>query len=187
MPLMASVPPLLARAGGEVGQELIAPGAQGPAEPGDLGDRAGGERLEHLRGDGAALGEVGGGERRPQLLVAAPGDGDLEVRVAGLEPGFDSVDLAGGQLVGAGAQRVADPIQRVMFAAAVAELFLLDPAAGLFHRLESEPDHVKGVQYGGGVFEFVADRVASSRGTDPASPCLTPAVNLAPRLDNQSA
>jgi hypothetical protein len=133
-----------------------------------------------------ALGEASGGERRPQLLVAAPGDGDLEVRVAGLEPGFDSGDLAGGQLVGAGAQRVADPIQRVVFAAAVTELFLLDPAAGLFHRLNSEPDHMKGVQNGGGVLEFVADRVGVA-----AEPIqrrrFTPAVNPAPRLDNQSA
>jgi hypothetical protein len=61
--------------------------------------------------------------------------------------------------VGAGAQRVADPIQRVVFAAVVTELFLLDAAAGLLHRLESEPHHVKGVQDGGGVLEFLADRV----------------------------
>jgi hypothetical protein len=33
------------------------------------------------------------------------------VRVTGLEPGPDSLDLAAGQLIGTGAQRVADPIQ----------------------------------------------------------------------------
>jgi hypothetical protein len=76
-----------------------------------------------------------------------------------LKPGLDSLDLAGGQLVGAGAQRVADPIQRVRFAAAMTELFLLDPAARLFHRPESEPDHMKGVQHGGGILQFVADCV----------------------------
>jgi hypothetical protein len=33
-------------------------------------------------------------------------------------------------------------------------------ASGLLHRLQAEPDHVEGVQDGGGVLELVADRVA---------------------------
>ena len=134
----------------------------------------------------AALGEARGGERRAQLLVAAPGDGDLEVRVAGLQPGLDPFDLAGGELVGAGAQGVADPVERVVLAAAVAELFLLDPAAGLLHRLQAEPDDVEGVQDGGGVFELVADRVAVAAeriqggGADPGG-------ERSPRQRSQSA
>ena len=39
------------------------------------------------------------------------------------------------------------------------ERFLLDPA-GLLHRFQPKPDHVEGVEHGGGVVEFVADRVA---------------------------
>src|SRR4051794_6078085 len=35
-------------AGGEVGQELVLPGPQGPAQAGDLGDRAGRERSDDL-------------------------------------------------------------------------------------------------------------------------------------------
>ena len=44
--------------------------------------------------------------------------------------------------------------------AAVLELFLLDPAAGLLHRFQPKPDRVEGVEHGGGVVEYVADRVA---------------------------
>jgi hypothetical protein len=47
-----------------------------------------------------------------------------------------------------------------VLAAAVTELFLLYPAAGLLHRLESEPYHMEGIQDGCGVFMLVADRVA---------------------------
>jgi hypothetical protein len=64
--------------------------------------------------------------------------GDFVVGVAGLQPGLDPFDLAGSQPVRAGAEGVADPVERVVFAAAVIELFLLDPAAGLLHRLQAE-------------------------------------------------
>ena len=40
-------------AGVELGQDLLAPAAQGPAESGDLGDRAGGEGGDDLLGDRA--------------------------------------------------------------------------------------------------------------------------------------
>jgi hypothetical protein len=50
MPLMASVPPLLARAV-QVGQELLPSDGQGAAEPGNLGDRAAMERLDDRQGD----------------------------------------------------------------------------------------------------------------------------------------
>jgi len=56
-------PAVVGSAGGEVGQELLAPGSQGSAEPGDLGDRAGVERLEYGDGDLLAFAEVLGGER----------------------------------------------------------------------------------------------------------------------------
>ena len=43
-------------AGVEVGQHLLAPGLQGAAEPGDLGDRAGREAGDDLLGDPPTLG-----------------------------------------------------------------------------------------------------------------------------------
>ena len=94
------------------------------------------------------------------MLVAAPGHGDFVVGVAGLQAGLDPFDLAGGEPVGAGAECVADPVERVVFAAAVAELFLLDPAPGFLHRLQAELHHVEGVQHRDGVVELVTDRVA---------------------------
>jgi hypothetical protein len=41
----------------------------------------------------------------------------------------------------------------------VAQQFLLDSAADLFHRLQAEPHDVECVQHGDGVVEFVADGV----------------------------
>ena len=147
-------------AGGEVGEELFAPGPEGAAESGDLGDRAGGERVEGGDRDLSALGQVGRVVGGAELLVAAPRYGDLVVRVAGGQPGFDPLDLAGGQPVGSGPEYVADLVERVVFAAPVSELILLDPASGLLHGLQSKLHHVEGVEHGGRVFEFVTDRVA---------------------------
>jgi hypothetical protein len=54
--------------GVEVGQHLRLPGLGGAAEAGDLGDRAGGEGVDHLLGDRSAAAWAGG-EGRSQLLV----------------------------------------------------------------------------------------------------------------------
>jgi hypothetical protein len=129
-------------AGGEVGQELGLPGTQGAAEACDLGDGAGVESLDNLGRDGSSFGQALGVVGRPELLVAAPGDGDLKIRVAGLQTGMDPFELAVGEPLNPGTESVADLVERVVFAAAVAELFLLDPAAGLLHRGESELDHM---------------------------------------------
>jgi len=77
-----------------------------------------------------------------------------------LQPRLDPFDLARRQPLCAGPERVADSIQRVVFAAAVAELLLLHPPAGFFRGLQSEADQVEGVQHSNGVVELVADRVA---------------------------
>jgi hypothetical protein len=45
--------------GGEVGQELVAPGPECAAESGDLGDRAAGERLQGGGGDPLTFHETG--------------------------------------------------------------------------------------------------------------------------------
>jgi hypothetical protein len=68
-------------------------------------------------------------------------------------------DLSGGQLLRAGPEGIADPVERVVFAAAVIELFLLDSAGGLLHRLEPEPYYVEGVEHRGRVVELVMDGV----------------------------
>ena len=159
MPLMASVPPLLARPVVEVGQELFLQARRVRPRRAISGIGQEGRSRGLARRSSCPR----RGSWRGTLSAAAgstPGDGDLEVGVAGVKAGFDPLDLAGGERVGAGAQGVADPVERVVLAAAVAEQFLLDPAAGLLHRLEAELDDVEGVQDGGGVLELVADRVA---------------------------
>ena len=45
-------------AGGEVGEGRLGPSAEGLAEPGELGDRAGRQGVEELLGDPLADGEV---------------------------------------------------------------------------------------------------------------------------------
>ena len=50
-------------------------------------------------------------------------------------------------------------MERVVLVTAVTEELLLHPAADFFHRLQPEPDHMEGVEDGGGVFQLVADGV----------------------------
>ena len=100
---------------GEVGQELGLPGAQGAAQAGDLGDRAGVEGVDDLDRDRPPLGEILGVVGRPELLVAAPRDGDLVVRVAGLQAGLEPFDLTVGEPFDSGAEDVADLVERVFF------------------------------------------------------------------------
>lgn len=80
--------------GAEVGEDLRAPGPQGPAEPGDLGDRAGVQAGEDLLGEQAALAQAGGAAvDRAQLLLDRPGELDLPVRVADGQPGLQPAVL----------------------------------------------------------------------------------------------
>ena len=65
-------------------------------------------------------------------------------------------------MFGAVAEQPADPIQRVIGVAAVAQGVLLDPAADLVDDLGAELDDVEGVQDGDRVGQLVADRVVES-------------------------
>lgn len=55
-PFIASVGPLDAPPGVEVGQERVAPLFQGPAQTRDFGDRAGRQSLDEVLGQSPALG-----------------------------------------------------------------------------------------------------------------------------------
>jgi hypothetical protein len=123
--------PVVGAVGGEVAQECVAPLVQGSAESGDLGDRAGGERGEDLLRDPAPVGVAGLVIDRSQLLGAAVGDLDLDVTLVGDEGCFQAGPLPVGEVLDAGAQDVADPVERVGLAAAVAVDVLLDPATDL--------------------------------------------------------
>jgi hypothetical protein len=67
--------------------------------------------------------------------------------------------LAFGEFLGPGAQGVADPVERVVFAATMTELLLLHSAPGLLHRGQPQPDHVEGVEDRDRVGELVIDGV----------------------------
>jgi hypothetical protein len=65
------------------------------------------------------------------LLGAQPGEGDLVVPLVGGQGSLEAGALPVGQVLGTGAQQVADPIHRVALAASVPVDLLLDPAADL--------------------------------------------------------
>ena len=76
-----------------------------------------------------------------------------------METGLEAFDLSIGEPFDTGAEDVADLEERVVLPAAVAELLLLDPAAGLLHRGDAELDDVECIEHRSGVFELVPDRV----------------------------
>ena len=145
-------------AGGEVAEERVFPLVQGAAKAGDLGDRAAGERGEDLLGDPPPVCVTGLVIDRAQLLRALPGDLDRHVALVGGEPQLQARALPVGQVFGAGAQDVADPIERVGLAAAVAVDLLLDTAADLVDRGGAELHDVESINDRDGVGELVLTR-----------------------------
>ena len=129
----------------EVAEELAAPLFQGAAEAGDFGDRAGGERVEDADRDLSSLGVAGLVIDRAELLGAAVGDLDLDVALVGGERRVESGALPVGEMFLTGPQDVADPVERVGLAAAVAVDLLLQSAAALVDGGGSEFDDVEGV------------------------------------------
>ena len=89
--------------GGEVGQQLLPPGAQGPAEAGELGDGAGRQRREQLLGP-LATSDRGGGVvvDLADALVDAPGELDLGVGVTCRQVGVQPCGLPWGGVLDAG-------------------------------------------------------------------------------------
>ena len=151
--------------GVEVGQERLPPAAQGASQAGDLGDRAGVERVQDLLGAATALGRVLRAVGGSEVLGAAPGDVDLLVGGIGQDRGLEAGELAVGEVLGAGAQDGLDSEQGVALAATVPGGVLLDSAAYLVDDLRAELDDVECVQDGGGVGELGVDRglVATER------------------------
>src|SRR5215207_7482944 len=121
----------------EVGENLGLPGLEGTAEPGDLGDRAGGEAGDHLLRDSPALG-CGGVVDGAELLVTLPGQVHFLVGVASLQAAGELSLLTLGEALDAVAEQPADLVERVILVAAVAERVLLDAAADLVDDLRPE-------------------------------------------------
>ncbi len=114
-------------------------------------------------GDGDVLGDVGGAETLGDL----PGDMHLLVGVIGGDRSGEASLLTVSEVFGAGAEDVADAVERVALAAPMPEGLLLDPAADLVERSSAQLDHVERVEHGDGVFEVLVDGVAvSTRGSN---------------------
>ena len=113
---------------GEVCGELVSPGVQSAAEPGQFGDRAGPQRGDELAGLRAGLLGVGEPVEGHDPLGDGPGDVDLAVWVARDQSRLEPGPRLHAEVVDAAAQHSTDAVERVIGAAAVSGLGLLDPA-----------------------------------------------------------
>ena len=95
---------------GEVAEECVFPLVEGPAQAGDLGDRAGREGSEDFLGDLFTVGVSGLVVERAQLLGAVPGDLDLDVSFIGSECRLKAGLLSIGEVFLASAEHVTDAI-----------------------------------------------------------------------------
>ena len=103
------------------------------------------------------------------LLGAAVGDFDTDMRLICHEGLTEAFLLAWGEPVARGAQKIADLIEGIALAPAVTGRVLLDAATHLIESVASELDDVKGVEHAGGVLELVINGVLAVPGRGPAS------------------
>ena len=96
------------------------------------------------------------------LLGAAVGDFDTDMRLICHEGLTEAFLLARGEPVARGAQKKPDLIEGIPLAPAVTGRVLLDAATHLIESVASELDDVEGVQDAGGVLELVVDGVLIS-------------------------
>lgn len=119
--------------GGEVGQDVGAPFAQGSAERAQLGQGLGHtffQGLDHLVHQGPALGRVLGAVDGDNPLVHAPGG--LHGRVPGVgEQPFEALPPLVGQQPGPGSYQPPGPVQGVVALPASSGGLLLGAAAAL--------------------------------------------------------
>ena len=96
------------------------------------------------------------------LLGAAVGDFDTDMRLICHEGLTEAFLLAWGEPVARGAQKIADLIEGIALASTVTGRVLLDAATHLIESVASELDDVKGIEDAGGVLELVINGVLIS-------------------------
>jgi hypothetical protein len=89
------------------------------------------------------MSQVAGGMNRAQQLLALPGDRHLTTRIPDRQPGPQPHPSPAGELLGGGQQQLADVVQRIWFAAPVAEGGLLHAASDLIHHRVGQLDGVE--------------------------------------------
>lgn len=114
-----------------------------------------------------------------QVLGEPPGDADLAVGVAVLEPGPQPPPGIHGQPVGPAAQHPPDAVQRVVAVPAAMQGLLLHAVADLIDHREAEVDDVERVEHTDGVRQLgtqrggvPAERIERSEGDLLAPGCL---------------
>ncbi len=118
-------------AGTKVGQHLCAPAVEGGGQAGDLGNvDLGGPLEEHLE-PGAGVEDVGGVVDVANQLLRGVGAGDLLVGVAGGQTGRELGRTRLVEVLACGQQQLADAVEGVVLAAAVAQRLVLHPPANV--------------------------------------------------------
>ena len=115
-----------------------------------------------MGGQALALGGCVLMEDVSDLLGAAVGDFDTDMRLICHEGLTEAFLLAWGEPVARGAQKIADLIEGIALAPAVTGRVLLDAATHLIESVASELDDVKGASGAGGVLELIVDGVLVS-------------------------
>jgi len=165
-------------AGGEVGEQFGPPGAQGAAQPGDLGHGAGQRGGDDALGAGPAVLGVVGGVGGHEILGHGPGGGDLAV---GVTLGQTSAQLIPGPLGEPVVAATGEPpgaVERVVAVPAPSKGVLLDPAADLIEGVEAQLADVERVEHPHRGRELVAQRGGippvgvQRRDADPRLPAL---------------
>ena len=127
--------------------DLCAPGGDGAPELVDLFGHGGvlevGGELVHGFDAELVVGDVVDGS---EGLFGVPGVSDLAVGVAGVEQASQSVAARVGDVLRRRHELLAGPVQRVVFAAAVAQRLVLDPAAHVVEGVVAQPHDVEGVR-----------------------------------------
>jgi hypothetical protein len=113
------------------GQDLGLPGAHGASQAGQLKELHTVAPAVEAVQRGAGGSQTAGGVDRPQQFLALPGGRHLAETITGSQSRAQPSLAAASELLGGCQQQLADPVQRVTLAAAVAEGGLLDPSADL--------------------------------------------------------
>ena len=122
-----------------------------------------------MSGQASALGGCGLVEDVSDLLGEQVGDFDTDMRLVCREGLTESFLLTLREPITRGAQEIADLIEGVALASAVAQGVLLDAAAHLIKGVASELDDMEGIQDAGGVLELIVDGVLAVPGRGPVS------------------
>jgi hypothetical protein len=125
------------------GQDLALPGAHGAGQPGQLSDpNVVCPAVEAVQG-GAGRRHANRGVDGPQQLLALPGRSHLAAGITSRQASPQPRSTTASELFGGGQQQLADPVQRIMLAAAVAQSGLLGPSADLVDHRVGQLDGVE--------------------------------------------